>query len=133
MKPLAFFIMLALGLSAVVAHATEEENTALPFSVSLGGHAAKAVAGSPFAKIDKPVAANAALEVGASGMIIVNIASANEKGEPMEGATPSVIVIQSGNKTALDKTMDGKKFSPGNYHMAVVADGKTASVSFKIE
>jgi hypothetical protein len=133
MKPLALFITLALVLSPVIVHATEEENTALPFSVSLGGQAAKAVAGSPFAKIETPVAANAALEVGASGMIIINVASANEKGEPKEGDTPAVIVIQSGNKTTLDKTMDGKKFSAGNYHMAVVADGKTASVSFKIQ
>jgi hypothetical protein len=133
MKPLALFVTLVLSLSPAIAYATEEENTALPFSVSLGGQAAKAVAGSPFAKVEKPVAANAALEVGASGMIIINIASANEKGEPTEGATPAVIVIQSGNKTTLDKTMDGKKFSPGNYHMAVVADGKTASVAFKIQ
>jgi len=79
-------------------------------------------------------AANAALEVGAkSGMIIVNVVTSNEKGDPTEGATPAVLVIQTGNKTTLDKTMDGKKFAPGNYHMAVVADGKTASVIFKIQ
>ena len=84
--------------------------------------------------IEKPVAADTALEVGAkSGMIIINVVSANDKGQPIEGATPAILVIQTGNKTTLDKTMDGKKLAAGNYHMAVVADGKTASVIFKIQ
>ena len=135
MKPFPLFVLAILGLSPVITHAAEDENTPLPFSVSIGGQAAKATPESaPFAMIEKPVAADAALEVGAkSGMIIVNIVSANDKGQPIEGATPAILVIQTGNKTTLDKTMDGKKLAAGNYHMAVVAEGKTASVIFKIQ
>jgi hypothetical protein len=110
--------------------------TPLPFPVSIGGQAAtvKPDSTTNHADIDKPVAANAPLEVGStSGMIIVNIATANDQGIPAEGATPAIIVIQGGNKTTLDKTMDGKKLAAGNYLMAVVADGKTASVFFKVQ
>jgi hypothetical protein len=83
--------------------------------------------------IEKPVAANAPLEVGAKGdMIIVNVVSANEKGTPVEGATPAIILIQ-GRKTTLDKTMDGAKLAAGNYMMSVVAEGKSASVAFKVQ
>ena len=114
MKPFALLLLAVLGLSPVITQASEEENTALPFSVSIGGQAAKAPSGSgPFATIEKPVPANAALEVGAkSGMIIVNVVAANDKGEPTEGATPAIIVIQTGNKTTLDKTMDGRNWRP---------------------
>ena len=71
-----------------------------------------AKADTAFATIEKPVAADAALEVGAkSDMIIVNVVVADEKGTPKEGATPAIIVIQGGGKTTLAKTMDGKKLA----------------------
>ncbi len=115
-----------------------DDYTPLPFSVSIGGQAAQLkgkAEEATHATIDKPVAANAALEVGAkSDMIIVNVVSANDKGVPTEGAAPAVLIIQgNGGKSSLDKTMDGKKFAAGNYLLTAVADGKSATVFFKIQ
>jgi len=133
MKSLPFVVVVAASLLGS-SFARAEEFSALPFSVTVGGQAAVAKADAAFATIEKPVAADAALEVGAKGdMIIVNVVAADEKGTPKEGATPAIIVIQSGNKTTLAKTMDGKKLAPGAYLMAVVAEGKSASVFLKIQ
>ncbi len=33
----------------------------------------------------------------------------------------------------LDKSMDKRKFAVGNYLLSVVAEGKTASILFKVE
>ncbi len=125
--------LLAVLLAPTPAHS--EEVVSLPFSVSIGGQPAKAKDNSAnYATIEKPVAANAALEVGAKGdMIIINVVAASDKGVPTEGATPAIILIQGDNKTTLDKTMDGKKLAPGNYCLAAVAEGKTASVFFKVQ
>jgi hypothetical protein len=104
----------------------------LPFPVSLGGQPAKD--GTPFAKIENPVAADAELSVESkSGMIIVNVNRVNAKGEPVQGSTPAVILLQGKTKTNIDKTMDGKKLAAGNYLMSVVSEGKTASILFTIK
>jgi hypothetical protein len=104
----------------------------LPFPVSLGGQAAKD--GTPFAKIENPVAADAELAVDSkSDMIIVNVNLVNAKNEPVPGSTPAVILLQGKTKTTIDKTMDGKKLSAGNYIMSVVSKGKTASILFTIK
>jgi len=105
---------------------------AIPFPVSVGGQAAKD--GTPFAKIENPVATDAELAVESqSGMIIVNVNMVNAKNEPVPGSTPAVILLQGKTKTNLDKTMDGKKLAPGNYIMSVVSEGKTASILFTIK
>jgi hypothetical protein len=123
---LLFFIIWAAfvcGLSA---------SDSLPFPVSLGGQAAKD--GTPFAKIENPVAVDAELVVDSkSDMIIVNVNLVNAKNEPVPGSTPAVILLQGKTKTTIDKTMDGKKLSAGNYIMSVVSEGKTASVLFTIK
>ena len=104
----------------------------LPFPVSIGGQAAKD--GTPFAKIENPVAADAELSVQSKdGMIIVNVNAVNAKNEPVAGSTPAVILLQGKTKTSLDKTMDGKKLAPGNYVMSVVSEGKTASILVTIK
>jgi hypothetical protein len=104
----------------------------LPFSVSLGGQAAKD--GTPFAKIENSVAADAELTVDSkSDMIIVNVNRVNAKNEPVQGSTPAVILLQGKNKTNIDKTMDGKKLPGGNYIMSVVSEGKTASILFTVK
>ena len=104
----------------------------LPFPVSVGGQAAKD--GTPFAKIENPVAADAELSVQSKdGMIIVNVNAVNAKNEPVPGSTPAVILLQGKTKTNLDKTMDGKKLTPGNYVMSVVSAGKTASILVTIK
>ena len=104
----------------------------LPFPVSVGGQAAKD--GTPFAKIENPVAADAELSVESKdGMIIVNVHPVNAKNEPVPGSAPAVILLQGKNKTNLDKTMDEKKLAAGNYVMSVVSEGKTASILVTIK
>jgi len=77
---------------------------------------------------------NAAIEVSAkSDMTIINVNKVNEKGEPVAGGQPAVILLQGTNKGALDQSMDKRKLEPGNYLLSVVAEGKTASVLFKVE
>jgi len=99
----------------------------LPFPVSVGGQAAKD--GTPFAKIENPVAADAELSVESKdGMIIVNVHPVNAKNEPVPGSAPAVILLQGKTKTNLDKTMDEKKLTAGNYVMSVVSEGNTASI-----
>jgi hypothetical protein len=130
----ALIVVMSLGLFAKICSA--DDVTPLPFSVTIGGQAAAVkgdAAKAAHATIEKTVAADAALEVGAKGMIIINVVAANDQGTPNEGATPAIIVIQNGNKTTLDKTLDGKKLAAGNYLMAVVAEGKTASVLLKVQ
>ena len=104
----------------------------LPFPVSLGGQAAKD--GTPFAKIENPVAPDAELAIDSkSDMIIVNLNIVNAKNEPIPGSAPAVILLQGKTKTTIDKTMDGKKLSAGNYIMSVVSEGKTASILFTVK
>jgi len=91
-------------------------------------------AGEPFAKVAKPVKNDAAIEVSAKAdMIIINVGKTNDKGEPDAAAQPAVILLQKTNKGALNQSMDKRKFEAGNYIMSVVAEGKTASILFKIE
>jgi hypothetical protein len=123
---LPFFVM-----SAAVPYALFASDS-LPFPVSVGGQAAKD--GTPFAKIENPVAADAELSVQSKdGMIIVNVNAVNAKNEPVPGSTPAVILLQGKTKTSLDKTMDGKKLTTGNYIMSVVSEGKTASIRLTIK
>jgi len=104
----------------------------LPFPVSVGGQAAKD--GTPFAKIENPVAADAELSVDSKdGMIIVNVHAVNSKNEPVPDSAPAVILLQGKTKTNLDKTMDGKRLAAGNYVMSVVSEGKTASILVTIK
>ena len=104
----------------------------LPFLVSIGGQAAKD--GTPFAKIEHPVAADAELAVESkSDMIIVNVNMVTAKNEPVQGSTPAVILLQGKTKTTIDKTMDGKKLPAGNYIMSVASEGNTASILFTIK
>lgn len=124
-------LLLFLTVSAAFAYGLFASDS-LPFSVSVGGQAAKD--GTPFAKIEKPVAADAELSVESKdGMIIVNVHAVNSKNEPIPAATPAVILLQGKTKTSLDKTMDGKKLAAGNYVMSVVSEGKTASILLTIK
>lgn len=123
---LLFFIISAAIPFALFA------SDSVPFPVSLGGQPVKD--GTPFAKIENPVAADAELAVESKGdMIIVNVNMVNAKNEPVQGSTPAVILLQGKTKTTIDKTMDGKKLAAGNYIMSVVSEGKTASILFTIK
>jgi hypothetical protein len=132
MKPLllALVSMLTLGLVTSVAQA----DGALPFPVSLGGQAATYKKGEPFAKVGKAVKNDAAIEVTANGNpIIINVNKTDAKGGPVPGATPAIILLQGTNKGSLAGTMDKSKLGAGDYMLSVVADGKTATILFKIE
>jgi len=123
---LLFFIISAAFPYALFA------SDSLPFPVSLGGQAAKD--GTPFAKVQNPVTADAELAVESKGdMIIVNVNPVTAKNEPVPGSTPAVLLLQGKTKTNIDKTMDGKKLPAGNYIMSVVSEGKTASILFTIK
>jgi hypothetical protein len=127
MKRLLLFFVISAAFSCGLF-----ASDSLPFPVSLGGQAAKD--GTPFAKIGNPVAADAELSVDSkSDMIIVNVNMVNAKNEPIPGSAPAIILLQGKTKTTIDKTMDGKKLSPGNYVMSVVSEGKTASILFTIK
>jgi hypothetical protein len=98
----------------------------------VGGQAAKD--GTPFARIENPVAADAELSVESKdGMIIVNVNAVNAKNESVPDSTPAVILLQGKTKTNLDKTMDGKKLAAGKYVLSVVSEGKTASILITIK
>ena len=126
MKCLLFFIVAAASPCALLA------SDSLPFPVSIGGQTAKD--GTPFARIEKPVAADAELSVETkSDMIIVNVNAVTAKNGPVEGSTPAIILLQGKTKTTIDKTMDGKKLPAGNYLMSIVSEGKTASILFTIK
>ena len=128
-------LLFVIALLPLCALAQQDGSGPLPFPVKLGGQSAAAKASEAFATVEKAVGPNAAIELGTKGadMTIINVVSADEKGTPKEGATPAVLIIQSGTQTTLDKTMDNKKLAPGNYLMAIVAEGKTASVLFKVQ
>src|SRR5215468_5689977 len=125
-RPLLFFV-----ISAAFSYVLFGSDS-LPFLVSVGGQVAKD--GTPFAKIENPVAADAELSVQSKdGMIIVNVHAVNAKHESVPDSTPAVILLQGQTKTNLDKTMDGKKLVAGNYVMSVVSEGKTASILLTIK
>ena len=88
-----FSLVLVSTFAALKGHAQE---SALPFSISIGGQAATAKAGDPFARIDKPVAASAAVEVSAkSSMTIINITPYDvSKKSPVSGVAPAIILLQ---------------------------------------
>src|SRR5262245_11556075 len=126
MKRVLLFFIIAAFPNVLLA------SDSLPFPVSVGGQAAKE--GTPFAKIENPVAADAELSVQSKdSMIIVNVHAVNAKNEPVPDSTPAVILLQGKNKTNLDKTMDGKKLATGDYVMSVVSEGKTASILLTIK
>jgi len=129
-------LLALLGLVTFGLHASRAQGDgSLPFPVSLGGQAATYKKGEPFAKIAQPVKNNAAIEVTAKGgeLIIINVNKTNSKGEPAPGGTPAVILLQGTNKGSLDGTMDKSKLAPGDYLLSVVAEGKTATIQFKVE
>jgi len=132
MKTLLFSLFALLFIPLAASQA--QDAGALPFAVSLGGQAATYKKGEPFARIATAVKNDAAIEVTANGNpIIINVNKTNAKGEAAPGASPAIILLQGTNKGSLAGTMDKQKLAAGNYLLSVVADGKTATILFKIE
>ena len=132
MKTFLFALLAVLSLGLGLSRA--QEYSALPFPVSLGGQAAAYKKGEPFAKVANAVKSDAAIEVTAQGNpIIINVNKVDATGQPAPGATPAVILLQGTNKGSLAGSMDKRKFDAGNYMLSVVAEGKTATILFKVE
>ena len=126
---LAFLSIVTTGILSA------QDDGSLPFGVSLGGQAATYKKGEPFAKVANPVKNDAAIEVAAKaeGIIIINVNKTDDKGAPAAGGQPAIILLQGTNKGTLAGTMDKQKLAAGTYLLSVVADGKTASILFKVE
>ena len=126
---LAFLSIITTGIVSA------QDDGSLPFGVSLGGQAATYKKGEPFAKVANPVKNDAAIEVAAKaeGIIIINVNKTDDKGAPAAGGQPAIILLQGTNKGTLAGTMDKQKLAAGTYLLSVVADGKTASILFKVE
>lgn len=126
----SFLFVILLGLSNTFA----QESGSLPFPVTVGGQAATYKSGEPFARLAKPVKADAAIEVGVKAdMIVINVTKTNEKGDPSGEGQPATILLKATNKGTLAGTMDQQKILPGTYLMSVVANTQTASIIFTIE
>src|SRR2546421_8890890 len=103
MKRLLLFFI----ISAAFAYALFASDS-LPFPVSLGGQAAKD--GTPFAKVQNPVTADAELAVESKGgMIILNVDSVTAKKETGPRSKPPGPFLPGKNKTHHRKNMEGKK------------------------
>jgi hypothetical protein len=128
---LAFLSIVTTGLVS----ARAQDDGSLPFGVSLGGQAATLKKGEAFAKVANPVKNDAAIEVAAKadGTIIINVGKTDDKGAPVAGGQPAIIILQSTNKGTLAGTMDKQKLAAGSYLLSVIADGKTATILFKVE
>ncbi|EDY19451.1 hypothetical protein CfE428DRAFT_3136 [Chthoniobacter flavus Ellin428] len=132
MKTFLHALLSVLFLGLGISHA--QDYSALPFPVSLGGQAAVYNKSEPFAKIANAVKNDAAIEISAQGNpIIINVNKVDDKGQAAPGASPAVIILQGTSKGSLAGTMDKQKLAPGNYMLSVIADGKTATILFKIE
>lgn len=106
----------------------------LPFAVNLGGQAATYKSGEAFAKLEKPVAANAPLSVAVkSEMTIINVHKLKADGTTDETAQPAIILLQGTDKGSLDQTMDKQKLPAGKYLLSITAGEATATIQFEIQ
>ena len=114
--------------------ASADESAILPFSVKIAGQEAKATS-EIFATIEKPVAADAEVEVeGAPAMLILNVFKSNAKGDVDTSAAPAIIMVQNSGKVKLDATMDKSKLAPGTYLANIVqAEKGTSRVLFTVQ
>ncbi len=127
-------LLAALVTVASILNCNAQATTPLPFPVSLGGIAATAEAGKPFAAVDKPVAADAEISVGVQAdMVIINATKTGPDGSPVPGSQPSIIILQKSQTGSLAKTMDQQKLAAGTYLMSISAAEQTALVRFTIK
>lgn len=127
-------LLAALVTVGCILSCNADSTSPLPFPVSLGGIAATAEAGKPFASIDKPVAADAEISVGVKAdMVIINATKTGPDGSPAPGSQPAIIILQQSQTGSLAKTMDQQKLAPGNYLMSISAGEQTALVRLTIK
>ena len=131
-----FFPAIALFLLLVFASARAQERPPIyPFDVTISGQKAEYSSEFPlFAKITDPVSPTAEVSVSSEPeMIIANIFPCDSKGTTKPGASPKVIMVQSGTSFKLDQTMDKSVLGPGTYGTNLVLKSKgTSRVMFVI-
>lgn len=133
MKKFKFAALLGL-LTAFTGLSSLHAEGSLPFAVNVGGQAATYKAGEPFAKLEKPVAANAPLSVAVKAdMTIINVHKLKADGTTDEAAQPAIILLQGTDKGSLDQTMDKQKLPAGKYLLSITAGEATATIQFEIQ
>lgn len=129
-------ILISLLLAPLLNAQDGQRPVLYPFDVTIGGQKAVMQEGNIlFAVIEKPVKANAVLEIDKEApMLIINAFAVNEKGEVMQpGQQPAVILANKAKSVMLNATMDKKPLRPGRYLANVVAHGGTSRVVFVVE
>ena len=134
MKKGSLILLFVVAFLCFNAGYTQDYNP-LPFVVTLGNQEAILSEDNvTVAVISDPVPNDAEIIVdNDSGMVIINVFPTDGEGNATPGTQPLVILIQDGNKTTLDKTVDNKTLESGNYVMNIVVSGKTARVLFTVE
>lgn len=129
-------IVVMLGIVAMVMFSATKITAADALGVSLGGVKLEPTPdGTSFTTSAAPVASDAELALDIEPqMVIINVFQCDEKGNVKSDAIiPFVIMIQNGNKTTLDQSVDKKKLAPGDYIMNILAGGKTVRAKFVVK
>lgn len=129
LKSLAILILAGTGISTAAAEGP------LPFEVKVGDQTATHKAGEPFAQIEKPVTADAAISIGKKAeMTIINVHKTAADGTtPDQSAQPAIIILQGTNAGKLDQTMDKQKLTAGRYLLSITSGENTATIKFEVK
>ncbi len=139
MKKFAFFVFnislaIIISIGCLTKELTPEEkaaeekaNSQLPFAVEVDGNSAE-IHSTIAALIEEPVEADAEIVCDTINNDIINITffPCDSNGIVVPGKKPALIIIREGNKTTLDKTVNGEKLISGFYLMDV-SNGKQTS------
>ena len=106
----------------------------LPFGVTIGGQTATYKEGQPYAQVEKPVTADAAITVDTKEEVsIINVNKTGADGDPDPAAQPAIILLQGTNKGSLAQTVDKQKLGAGKYLISITSGELTATIKFEIK
>lgn len=129
--------LVTVGLAVLmsgIANLTFAGSVALPFPVTVGGQAAQAE--GPVARTAVPVAADALVEAGAKGeMMLINIFRSDAKGNvtTANASAQEIIMVNGASNAKLNQTMSKKPLSAGQYLMNIVVGSNTSRVTFTVK
>jgi hypothetical protein len=106
----------------------------LPFPVKVDGNSA--VTNSTIAAlIEDSVSSDSEIlcEVANDDIINITFFPCDNEGIVVPGKKPALIIIRESNKSSLDKTIDGKKLTPGFYLMDVSQGNRTSRIVIEVE
>jgi hypothetical protein len=106
----------------------------LPFSVKVDGNSA-VINSTIAALIEDSVSSDSEIlcEIANDDIINITFFPCDNEGIVVPGKKPALIIIRDGNKSSLDKTIDGKKLTPGFYLMDVSAGNTTSRIVIEVE